>query len=174
MRVSGDLTNGTARGMRNMPMVTLILATIGVVSHMERVYTDGLTKRCMMASGKMDSSMDMGSGRDRRASPILANGSEAWLMAMECTHGRLLVAIAMKVSGAMGSSMAMGLTYSVMVMSISVILKLGSQMEMDSTCGRMVPHTQVSFSMVSNMEKECGSSRKEVQVAHTMVTTEMT
>ena len=67
--------------------------------------------------------------------------------------------------------MVMGLTYLAMETSILATSEVANRMAMGSTCGLMVLRTQVNFSMVSNMVRECGSSKKEAQVAHTTVTT---
>ena len=73
-----------------------------VINMMEWEFINFQTECHMMESGKMGSSMVMAFGRGRKASPILVNGREALLMAMECIHGRLHVVIAMKESGVMG------------------------------------------------------------------------
>ena len=87
----------TAKDLKDMQMVILILEYFSKEKHMVMVYIDGLMEKFMMVSGTRDSNMDMVYGKVLKMIHMLENGLNQKHMDMVYTSG--LMEIDMKENG---------------------------------------------------------------------------
>ncbi len=136
---SGKTTHATVEDTSITQMETFITVSSETVKQVEKESTLGPTVKCMTASGIVDSSMVMASGRVSTATPTQGNGDIQKQKATASTPGRM--EIVTKASGNIASNTGKEQISSATEMSTLGSIMKGNQKAKGNTHGQMVAFT---------------------------------
>lgn len=139
---------------------------------MEKDSTNGKTVKSMTENGFQGSKKDMESGKESKENHTSVNGRAVKLKVSEYMYG--LMEIDMKVNGKHAFVTAMGPTFSLMTICISVSTCTVSQRDTVSTNGKMGTITKEPLKMDLSMAMASGGSYLQLKVDALIVTRDIT
>lgn len=139
---------------------------------MEKDSINGKTVKSMTENGFQESKKDMAYGKESKENPTSVNGRAVKLKVSGYTFG--LMEIDMKVNGKHAFGMAMGPTFSLMTICISVSTCTVSQRDTVNTNGKMATTTKEPLKMDLSMEMASGESNLQFKVDDLIVTRDIT